>query len=85
MAYKIILTPGTKHWGKLVEKETEKFVQWLSNPYEKDWQTKCKELLKKIYENYGNTLQIASFIDYFNKNGALSEKQYNYLQEKYGV
>ena len=85
MAYKIILTPGTKHWAKLVEKETDKFVQWLSNPYEKSWAEKCEALLKEIYENYGNTMQVASFVDYFNKNGALSEKQYYYLQEKYGV
>lgn len=85
MIYKIVLTPNTKHWAKLVEKDTEKFVQWLSNPYEQNWCEKCEMLLKKIYEKHGNNEQIASFVDFFNKNGALSEKQYYYLQEKYGV
>ena len=50
MTYKIVLTPKTKHWAKLVEKDTEKFVQWLSNPYEQNWCEKCEMLLKKIYE-----------------------------------
>ena len=83
MSYKIILTPETKHWGKLVKKDTEKFVQWLSNPYEKSWSEKCEILLKNLYERFPNEIQLQSFIDYFNKNGALSEKQYYYLQEKY--
>ena len=81
MAYKIILTPNTKHWGKLVEKETEKFVQWLSNPYDSDWKTKCEKLLKEAYTKMPSLPIVCSFIDYFNKNGALSEKQYCYLQE----
>lgn len=85
MAFKIVLTPNTKHWAKLVEKDTDKFVQWLSNPYEQSWSDECKELLKKIYEMHGHNEQIESFVDFFNKNGALSEKQYYYLQEKYGV
>lgn len=85
MVYVIILTPETKHWGKLVEKETGRFVQWLSNPYEQNWKEKCETLLKAIYENHSNEPQIQSFISFFNKNGALSEKQYHYLKEKYGV
>jgi hypothetical protein len=71
----VILTPEYVHYGKLVCSECGSFIKWVSDPYKKAYKDICGEMLDECIQHSNNAF-IKSCQTFYEKHGALSEKQY---------